>query len=230
MEYVTTYIKSGTATKLMIINEIDSNLSLDRKDATIILENLIHSDISDFLRLFDYYALINDIDIATVPQFGSREMLIKAVDIISDMGACGINCAQLGFRLKQDPEATIGANTKFGENHGKAAMILGLAKYERNKFYISVLGEAFCRVDEEKKDSVLTYLFLKVPIIQLLLQSAKAGEINAYDYMIDMKESTRTRRGQCLRKILRKLSELENDELKGRINNIKWLTGESENG
>ena len=171
-------------------------------------------------------AKISDIEVSNVPQFGNCESVKSIPEILSTVGTCGMNYTQLGYKLKQDVNSTAEANMKYGENHGKAACVLGIARVEGGRFYSTVMGEGFQRVGKEDRDHLLTYLYFKIPIVQNLICKAQKGVVNGYDLMPEMKISTQKRRGQCLRSILKKMYELSEQRLKevaksGNENNLK---------
>ena len=157
-----------------------------------------------------------------IPQFGSIESVCRVPNILIDNGFECMNYAQMGFALKGDINASLEANTKFGENHGKAASILGIASCKNKRIYKSDFSLAFYNLDPLDQYDLVTRLFFKIPIVQGLLKLSKEGEVNGYSLMDEMTDSTKKRRGQCLRAIFKHLKSFDNDSLNDRINNIVW--------
>lgn len=228
MDYVlSVLVTPKTAANLVLSNEIDVNCLCGKQDSKIILDAIAEMEVRDILKVIDFSATRDRIDVTNIPQFGNKKCLMKVPSILSQKSSCGINYAQLGFGLKQDPDASTDANTKFGENHGKAASILGIAKVENGRFFSTPLGEGFSNiVEEQSKEHILTYLYFRIPIVQIILKEAKDKTVNGYEFMSGITATTKERRGQCLRAIFRQMLLLDDSELNGRIRNIIWEIGE----
>lgn len=211
------------AVRLLLCNEIDLTNSWSFSQSQSVLDSLLAMSIDELLAIVDstepdYF------DTANIPQFGSIESLIRVPSIIVESGCGRMNYAELGLRLKNDVTAKLDANIKFGENHGKGASLLGLVNCIDRRFSLSSLSNGFNQIaDSTKQRDVVLRLFFRIPLVQAILKSAKKGTTNGYDYMTGFTESTKKRRGQCLRAIFRDLKELNNKDLDTRLNNIIWV-------
>ena len=220
-------ITPRAAAKLIILNELDLTKSLTVAEARSVLDALLDLTIPEILDLIDS-SDPGFLSTDEIPQFGSIASLIRVPQIVlQDSPFDGLTYAQLGFLLKNDVNAKLEANIKFGENHGKAASLLGLISMEKKRFKSSSLSAAFCGLAEtSEKIKLIQILFFRIPIVQLTLKQAEGGRVNGYNNMTELTVSTKKRRGQCLRNIFREFSELNVDLLSQRINNIYWTADE----
>lgn len=216
-------ITPKAAVKLLISNEIDVASSLSESAAEDILYELNNTDIADFLKIIDTLEPLNQVNSATLPQFGSLETLIRVPEIMVSLGFDCLSYTQLGFYLKGDVNAKQSANAKYGETHGKGACQLGFASCHNNRLCFSSLTGAICSLDDkELQHRITTILCLRIPIIQTLLCRAKQGMVNGYEPMSHLEVSTQRRRAICVRMILKELGHLNDSQLSQRINNIVW--------
>lgn len=219
---ISAIISPQGAARLLLCNEIDLTDSWSFSQSQSVLDALLSMSIEELLSIVDstepaYF------DTANIPQFGSIESLIRVPSILIEAGCGKMNYAELGLRLKNDVTAKLDANIKFGENHGKGAALLGLVNCIDKRFSLSSLSNGFNQIsDSAKQREIVLRLFFRIPLVQAILKSAKEGITNGYDYMIDLTESTKKRRGQCLRAIFRDLKELYNQDLDMRLINIIW--------
>lgn len=219
---VTVNITPKTAAKLLLSGELDlaSNLSLEC--VCNILNELMRLSTKELLGIVDNSRYGNDADVRYIPQFGKIDTIAEVPTYFEKYGNRCADCPQLGFYLKNDLSATLVANTKFGENHGKAASLLGIVDYQDNRFCPTFLTSAFCTFSKEDQQKILSKLFFRVPIIQILLRAARNNPVNGYSPMYQLSSSTRVRRGYNIKGILNFLKELADPELMSRIDNIYW--------
>lgn len=215
-------ITPSAAAKLLISGEIDIEGAWTATASQKVLDELLALSIDDILKIIDchHYGLVADIK--NIPQFGKIETILNVPSYFVDTGNCCADYPQLGFFLKPDVTATLAANTKFGENHGKAASILGIANCVHKRIIPSALTYIFANLEHDQKEEIIKRLLFRIPIVQIILFSAKSGKVNGYDPMSQLMESTKRRRSQCLRAIFRILKEYNNTDLTARIDNIVW--------
>ena len=222
-------ITPRAAAKLLISNEIDTDASLTVAHAETILYELSTTDVVDLLKIIDTIEPLNQVDSATLPQFGSLETLVKVPETMVSLGFDCLSYTQLGFYLKGDVNAKQSANAKYGETHGKGACQLGYASCHQNRLCFSPFTDAICAINnKELQHQITTLLCLRIPIIQTLLHRAKNGTVNGYEPMSHLELSTQKRRAICVRMILKELGHLNNPQLSLRINNIVWELEEDE--
>lgn len=215
-------ISPHAAAALMISDEIDLSSSWAASTSEIVLTQLLKLQISEILSIVDNQEHEESADIKDIPQFGSIEMLIRVPYYFIQTGQSVVDYPQLGFFLKNDIDASLEANTKFGENHGKGAAILGLVNCKGTRFVPSSVTNSFCTRTEAQQAEIIKRLCFRIPIVQLIISNAKSGMVNGYYPMREYSESTRHRRGQCLRAIFKAMREYNNDELNYRLDNIIW--------
>lgn len=220
-------ITPKAAVKLVLTNDIQLNCYWHNTQAMAILTELLDMSIDEFLAIVDCISPWEQIDSATLPQFGSLETVLRVPEILVQKGVDGFTVAQLGFYLKGDINATQGANAKFGENHGKGASFLGLACHEDGKICFSALTGAINHVTSyADRYAIAQRLCFRIPVVQTLLHNARYGKINGFAPMSYLKESTQLRRAQCIKLIFKELRTLSHPELTARINNIYWEINE----
>lgn len=219
---VQTSITSKAAAKLLISGEINIEGTWASNSARKVLDEILSLSIDDILKIIDCNNYGDVADVKNIPQFGKIETVINVPSYFVDNGNCCADYPQLGFFLKQDVNATLIANTKFGENHGKAASILGIVNCVHTRIVPSALTYSFVELNQNQKEEIIKRLLFRIPVVQIILYSAKNGKVNGYDAMAQLMESTKRRRSQCLRAIFRTLKDFNNVNLSARIDNIVW--------
>lgn len=223
MDYsVTSKITPKAAARLLISGEIELPNALSPNVAEKVFDALLNLPIDDFLKIVDTNAYGSLAESKDIPQFGNIDTLVNVPSYFLSSGTSCADYPQLGFFLKQDVYSNLNANTKFGENHGKAMATLGMINCINKRFYPNAFSIPFCNLDTTQKISLVNRLFFRIPIIQILLLSAKSGRTNGYAPMCELKLSTKRRRSQCLRAIFKSLRSMNNPELSARIDNITW--------
>ena len=215
-------ITPKAAAKLLISGEIDILIDWNVNTVRKVLDELSALSIDEILGIIDCNCYGDVADVKQIPQFGKIETIEKVTCYFIAQGQCSADYPQMGFYLKQDVNATLVANTKFGENHGKAAAILGIAACVDKRIVPSALTTAFCSLEEKEREEILSKLMFRVPIVQIILKAAGKQKVNGYAPMEQLKESTRLRRGQSIRAILKILNRYQNKELDKRLKNVVW--------
>ena len=218
---VNSFITPQAAAKLLFTDEIDLCGSWSCEQATDVLNALLAMPIEQILNIIDE---TEDrlFDATTIPQFGKIDTLIKVPMQLSDTGT-QLNYAQLGFLLKKDMNASLEANTKFGENHGKGAALTGIVNCIDKRITTSALSSGFCAISDLKtQELIVVKLYFRIPIVQEILKHAARGQYNGFDAMTLIMENTKKRRSQCLRQIFKSMEIFQDDALNARLQNIVW--------
>ena len=216
-------ITPAAAVRLLIMNEIAIDGFWQTKQAEKVFSELGNTSISELLRIVDFIQPQEQVDSATLPQFGSLETVIRVPEIMIDTGIDGLSYTQLGFYLKGDVNAKQSANAKYGETHGKGACQLGFAGCQKSKIHFGSLTNAFHEIqDMDEKLRLSKLLCFRIPIVQTLLNRARSGKVNGYEPMSHLEKSTQIRRAICVKMILRELNTLQDSELSKRIANVYW--------
>lgn len=165
---------------------------------------------------------LRSISAANIPQFSNPDVIFKVLKVVIDSESNDLNFERIGYYLR--PRGTKpGALRKYGENHYKFAMDLGLVT-EKRPFSATDLGLAFYLMeDTDKRLAIQKKLVLRVPIIQQALLTAETDMIDMAVLMRQyLKESTVKRRSSNVRKLLHYIMDNADVDLQHTLNNIIW--------
>lgn len=156
---------------------------------------------------------------SNIPQFSN----IYDVDVIPRIVVTNPGCeyAMMGYYYNKDGKYD--AQRKYGENHYKAAALLGLVT-DAPPFDATYLGREYIHLPEETKDLIRPRLCLRIPIIDICLIEGRKGP---YDGMKEVRrlltESTSVRRRssmkQMINQVLKSIPEKDRSII---IDNISW--------
>ena len=223
---VASTISPKAAAKLIISGEIDLSDNWSYETAEEVLDALLELPISDILAIIDTNQYGQVADVKCIPQFGRLETITKVPSYFANNYQLTVDYPQLGFYLKQDVEASLNANTKFGENHGKVAALCGIVLCKEKRFTPSCLTTAFAQYSTDQQMELLTKLLFRIPIIQTILKEAGEGLYNGYEPMLLLQASTMLRRSYSLRAILKQFHKYSDENLIFRLDNIIWENSE----
>lgn len=117
-----------------------------------------------------------------------------------DAGDEGLRYQQIGALLLDDGKARKrGALLKYGENHAKTAIELGLAQNVCDYIYLSCMGVVFNTYTSEKQRKLLKRLAFRNRFIQRLAILSQKGVVSLSDEMSILSESTIKRRRSNIR-------------------------------
>lgn len=222
---INAYITVEAAARLLITANLDLLCKWTDKQAKRVLNELLNIKMDDIINIIDADSKvhIHEINSSNIPQFGKIETVICVPNVIIEDKITNLDYVQMGFYLKKDPNASMLSNQKFGENHGKIAAQLGLINCIEQRFFPSTITEVFINsytIEEQRK--IVNRLFVRIPIVKILLQESKYRIVNGYDYMIGLTHSTQERRGSSLRTIFEAMNDEDSKVMKERIKNIVW--------
>ena len=209
--------------RLIVMGEADLSSHLSHDEVKKIVYKIIEMPVDELLAYVDASVLRGSFDSSEIPQFGKMETLYMIPEVYSIRGASGMDYPQLGFGLKKDPTAKLEANTKYGENHGKVAAQLGILILEKQKLYPSCLTDVISSLGEKEREILYAKLCFRIPIVREFLKRAKDGNINGYEPLCKLSDSTRERRGSSIRTILRQIALLDSEEINRRLSNVQWI-------
>ena len=192
------------------------------------VNEILNTDVNKLLSLLEKSEIKReDITPANIPQFSRFDEVDNVIRVLADSGLQDFNWKTIGYFLGGKGKTDI-AKQKYGENHYKLSMQLGLASISNN-YKISVLGEAYRRLrDDRSKKELKSKLILRIPIIQEALIRARVEIVNLTEVMTKyLALSTVERRRSNIKKLLKSLEELNSAELNTRIGCISW--GENKN-
>ena len=187
-----------------------------------LLQEVSNVSFDDLLTLIDSFDTSTMLSSYDVPQFSNIDAIDRVAVIFVSSGLPSFKAEQLGYYLLHHDDATPEANRKYGENHGKAADLLGLACFAKD-YFPSVLTAAYISIKPlSLQTEIRAKLLLRLKVVQYLLQRSKCEYINGYDCLRHLARSTMVRRGQSLRRIFQVLASRGNISLQQRANNIYW--------
>lgn len=194
---------------------------LDRKKMAEYINGVISIPISSFVeylssRVIPPYAAPQDIY-----QFSSLDdATSRFCSKLAEAGDEGLRYVDVGHILLDDgKERKSGALTKYGENHAKMAVDLGLAQNKSDYIFLSCLGIVFNDFSEYKREEILKRLTLRNRFIQRLAIKSQRGLVFLEEEMSCLSESTIKRRIPNIRAVF---NLYDNDEMQ-LFKNIKGL-------
>jgi len=148
-----------------------------------------------------------EIEKADICQFSDfDDCYYKVINLVVRSGIEGIDWIKMGFLLRTSPRNQ-GADMKYGENHGKTAVQLGLCQMDtHHHFWPTGLGLSFDKLSKEEKDLLKPKLCLFIPIIQNYFVSGMDEDLLS-TYFGLLKESTQKRRKPNVSKLINIVKE-----------------------
>ncbi len=188
--------------------------------ATYIIEFMKEHTIEDMVSVVSKYVdKIAELKSSNIPQFSSLEKVDDVVQIVSD-AVDEIDYKYVGYMINKN--ASEAAQVKYGENHLKLAIQMGLVSDKPYK--ITELGKCYLNIAEDQREQIRTKLFFRIPIIQYLLTRSQNKIIDGMDVLKSvLSEKTAVRRRSNTKAIIKEIFELSSLDLQKQImNNIKW--------
>lgn len=168
----------------------------DEKAAKAIFDALVSIPLNDFPALLIKHAALCEVTTGSIPQFSDPTVSFYRIPkILAEKAPSTISYVELGAMIY--PSKGLGAQGKYGENHGKLAVALDLASCVKSNghwvFGTTAMGRFFCKLKQDEKDQLLQRLCYRIPIIQHMVVSADATTEMEVCLSI-LSESTRNRR------------------------------------
>lgn len=198
---------------------IFSNENIDDQ-ASEIIEFMQGHSVDDMLAIVKKYKdRIASLHSSNIPQFSNLEAVDEVVQIVAD-AADEIDYQYVGYMINKN--ASAGAQTKYGENHLKLAIQMGLVS--EKPYTVTRLGKEYLQMDSRNRQIVRPKLFFRIPIIQLLLIQSKDQMVDGTELLRTvLSEKTAIRRRSNTRLLINKVCEEGSLDLQKQImNNIKW--------
>ena len=171
------------------------NYLMDSSFMAEYINQLCTIPISSFI---DYIISNCSVDYMTFPdvvQFSSLEDATTGICIVLSEFSDGLHNIDVGRKLLNDgKERKDGALRKYGENHAKTAIELGLVQESSGCYYLSCLGECFNSLTSEQQHHLLSRTILRNRFFQKLLIKAQKGQVSIKSEMSFLAESTQKRR------------------------------------
>lgn len=192
-------------------------------DPFMILDVIYNSSVEDIFSIIrENRELLPSVGANNIPQFSNADDLFSVLRIIIDSKIENITYETMGYFMCP-PGAKAVAKKKYGENHYKLAVQLGLAKSAK-PFAATDLGVAFYLMnDTEKQQNIKKKLPLHIPIIQQALLLADIDMVNMECFMEQyLAHSTVVRRRPNVRELISYIADVADIQMQYRLNNLIW--------
>ena len=109
---------------------------------------------------------------ANIPQFSNIHVIEELLPLVEANAGIECNYTLLGYFFNKD--ADIRAQTKYGENHYKTAMLMGLVK-KYKPFDVTPLGRLYMEMSlpSETRSDIKSKLYLRIPLIRYIMFKAR---------------------------------------------------------
>lgn len=182
--------------------KLPTEVLTDSQIYDIMIKVLLKTSNSQILDIIRRYQINFEIKKADICQFSSfDDCYYRVTNLVIRSGIEGIDWERMGFLLREKPRSKV-ADTKYGENHGKTAVQLGLCHMDKkHHFWATGFGRCFDHLSKENKDVLKPKLCLYIPIIQNYFVSGLDEGLMA-SYFDLLKPSTRKRRKPNVSKLI----------------------------
>lgn len=161
----------------------------------IILKILLKTDCKEIIRILqkDYKPFV--IDKSDICQFSNfDDCYYKVIDRAIRSNLEGINYERMGFLLRTEPRSSV-ADKKYGENHGKTAVQMGLMVLDKKHlFRHTTLGICFNHLSKDEQKALMPKMCLYIPIIQnYFVSGMDEGLLESYFKLLSLSTQKRRR-------------------------------------
>ncbi|WP_293696541.1 hypothetical protein [uncultured Phascolarctobacterium sp.] len=160
------------------------------------------------------------INAANIPQFSDINAIEPLLPYVKANAGEKCTYALIGYFFYKDSK--VGAQTKYGENHYKTAMLMGLTK--KNKpFDVTPLGRLYMELPIPVVKKIKPLLYLRIPLIRHIMVKARNESVNVSEIMaLSLSESTVKRRLSNVKTMVEALVSLSGNKVSYDIN-INWM-------
>lgn len=196
----------------------------DQEQVTVLLENLKEAKPSEIIGLLaqDFEAF--NLEVFDIPQFSSLDDCFNASYVIEQSGIEKVGYIKLGYLLAPMSAKKPGANQKYGENHGKMGVMLGLLKMNPKEdlplkqghkisFSPTFFGRSYNNLDDETKGKLIPKIILRSKLMQNFFLRGRQETLLEADMKQLLSESTFRRRYSNVKRILEVINTALDNEL-----------------
>ncbi len=213
------------------------SFDIDRCFNQFVLDNqfIIHKqELKNYLDVIINIPLINFLDyifnnipreaIAAADTFQFSDFVDATTRVCSKLynrNPLGTNFIDMGrMLLDDDIQRKDGALTKYGENHLKTAMLLGLTFKHEKMYYLSAIGYVFQEYEKERKEQLLHRLIIRNKLIRQVILKSSNGTFELESYLYDLSRTTYIRRRTNIKQVLNVLKSSKEYDFTNIFNNI----------
>lgn len=190
-------------TKQIDLQSKELNDETAHEVAKRILEAILAIPIPEFTQILAKYEGIEPIVPAEIPQFSNIESAAIYLPSLLNTAEHPLTYLEVGYNLHEC--ASDGAAKKYGENHAKLCISLGLGKSEVYNGLAAIsrshICKAFCEYSDEMRFDIVQRLCFRIPIVRdIALSNDREQAIK--DKMNVLSKSTQRRRLHNLYELL----------------------------
>ena len=196
-----------------------------KKEAESYLNNILEIPLDEFVSFIMQHIPREYILAADTFQFSDFEdATINVCNVIDTLGNNGVAFKEIGIKLLNDQGKRKDlALRKYGENHLKAAMLLGLVfKGDNRLYYLSAVGGVFKEATKDYREKLLCRLVIRNKLIRQIISKASQGEFELETFLYDLSESTYIRRKPNIKYVLEILRGCDEYDFTNILDNISY--------
>ena len=175
---------------------ISSGVDRDCRDVYSYINDVISIPYDVFLQYIKKTVELPYVISSDVPQFSSIDSAIDGICTkLHDLDARGYKFEEIGRILQPGRTDDTFANKKYGENHVKTAVELGLAIAKGREYYLSAIGYVFPSLTKYQQDQLLARTVLRNSLIfNVIYKALNNSTVNILEEISFLSESTAKRR------------------------------------
>lgn len=177
-----------------------------------IVENILSSSESEYITSADIFQFSN-----------FNDCTLKICSTLKANENPGVKALDMGKLLLDDGKSRKeGAYTKYGENHLKAATLLGLMWKYYDTYYLTCLGYVYDTLNELEQNRLLTRLILRNNLVKRIIRATYKGNLNMRQFCYMLSDSTYVRRRSNIKSILLYLKNSDEYDFSTMFDKIIW--------
>lgn len=161
--------------------------------------------LSEFILYISNNPIVNEITSRDITQLSSiNDCTVNMCEIMSEHGLGGLTLPEIATLLHSDNKYkdNFVALNKYGENHVKTAMQLGLTTFKNDLWFPTAIGSVFCNLPEGVRDKFLCLTLFRDPFYSRVITSLLKSDVELRDFMTILSESTQKRRTSSCNRVL----------------------------
>lgn len=167
------------------------------------VSQMTNYSLQDYIQYLVEHPISDEITSRDITQLSSIEdCTINFCSVVKEIGNPGMSLIEIATALHADndyKDNTV-ALTKYGENHAKTALQLGLAINKNELWYLTAIGYVFGKLNARIQNKYLSLIQLRDSFYSRVIVSLINHDTNLKDFMTILSESTQMRRASsCLR-------------------------------
>ena len=177
------------------------------------IQGLIQIPMSKYIEYVISNCAASYITYQDVDQYSSFEDASTGIcKILSSDDNDGLTNIEVGSALLNDGKVRKdGALRKYGENHAKTGMELGLVQNCYSRYYLTCLGMIFNQLDDSNKIELIRRTILRNRFFQKIIKKSQLGPVSLIKEMSFLSDSTAKRRMPNVRNLYTMIYGTEQD-------------------